>query len=360
MKKNQRNTIIFLLVLLGIGALLFILLSKTSILQTREQSPDLPAENHAVKPITKSPTSNTDSPDTVKQREETRRMGIVRRFISGRTIPIEFYGRVLDQHEKPVSGVKVMFEISSAKMPLTSFYEVQRHVENPVRYSDERGYFSLNGFEGSNLFLKLEKKGYRTEGRWQAHTPKPGNSNALQYIYHGAESHRFKPNASSPEIFHIWEKAPRERLLREGFRAGISRDGTPVNLDFKRDIVESGGNLRVSLRQNPIQNDTGGKYEWTVKIESLNGGLVLANEQYLFLAPESGYLKEFVFTMPVDAPKWDDVKEFYFYVKLNDGTTKYGRLYIDLMTDVRDNKGFLRGSIRGSFLYNPSGSRVLE
>jgi hypothetical protein len=81
------------------------------------------------------------------------------------------------------------------------------------------------------------------------------------------------------------------------------------------------------------------------------GGLVRTNEEFAFLAPESGYEPSFEINMLADRPDWNSQVDLKFYYLLRDG--RYGRMTFSMIA------GGQHFCMIDSVL-NPSGSRNLE
>src|SRR5436190_4368625 len=68
-------------------------------------------------------------------------------------IPIRFYGRVVDENERPVAGVDVHFQWTDLSPKGTSVADSK---------SDAHGFFSLENVDGKSLLVRLLKPGYYT------------------------------------------------------------------------------------------------------------------------------------------------------------------------------------------------------
>ena len=80
-------------------------------------------------------------------------------------------------------------------------------------------------------------------------------------------------------------------------------------------------------------------------------GLVLTNEEFAFLAPESGYKPSVEINMLADRPDWSSQVDLKFYYRLADG--RYGRMTFSMIA------GGQHFCMIDSVL-NPTGSRNLE
>ena len=60
--------------------------------------------------------------------------------------PIEFYGRVMDQHREPVADAEVEFGAANHFMEPSTKYSAR---------SDSNGYFSITGIQGAALNVSI-------------------------------------------------------------------------------------------------------------------------------------------------------------------------------------------------------------
>ncbi len=72
-------------------------------------------------------------------------------------VPIEFYGKVVDQEGKPLAGV----EITGGTGSSTGF--MQQETRSYKTTTDGNGLFTFGGFRGDALILELKKPGYNFE-----------------------------------------------------------------------------------------------------------------------------------------------------------------------------------------------------
>ncbi len=70
-------------------------------------------------------------------------------------IPINFYGRVVDQSDQPVAQANIRFKWTDASLHGTKEKATQ---------SDANGLFSLTGQHGKRLEVRVEKAGFHSEG----------------------------------------------------------------------------------------------------------------------------------------------------------------------------------------------------
>lgn len=261
--------------------------------------------------------------------------------------PINFYGKVIDQHGEPIPDVKVTLGLRTFKEPAPG---VMGDADvSLIRTTNAEGLFEITDTKGSVLEMRsLEKPGYEA-------SIKSIYGRAYRYWAHPSEG-PYRPNADAPEIFRMWKQQGAETLVRKGISTQLHYDGTPTAIDLLTGRAASPGDIRVMLVRNPRQITYGQRnYEWTLTVESVDGGLLESKEEQMFLAPEDGYQSKMVIHMPADADEWTDVKSFNLYVKLRGGK-QYGRAELKALVGApRETTPFYVTSF-----VNPTGSRNLE
>lgn len=151
----------------------------------------------------------------------------------------------------------------------------------------------------------------------------------------------------------MWKLRGSEPLINSGINAKIPHDGTPVTFDIASGKASAGGNFRVTLSQYPLEVKRGwDRFDWSVKLEILNGGLKEENDEYPFWAPTNGYLPSFEFSESTNAVKWLGGLQKTFYIKTAQG--QYGLMKLGVYP------GRSPTGIEVSFTINPSGSQNLE
>ena len=246
--------------------------------------------------------------------------------------PIEFYGKVVDETDKPISEAGIVFGCTDLSPDGHSTY---RAMSNPS------GLFSLGGMTGKFLSVRISKAGYYNYP-----------SNPYGFTYAG-ENVNFKPSSTNPIVFHLRKKSRGESLIAFNKTFPIPRDGSPVSIDLINGILapNTQGHLQVECRTQ-VQEKRGTKYDWKCRITVLGGGLQTNEDEFGFLAPTEGYESGDEIDMTVaSAVRWQsDVTRSYF-VHLANGY--YGRLTFRMIVGGDH-------FCRIEWVLNPSGSQNLE
>jgi hypothetical protein len=249
--------------------------------------------------------------------------------------PIEFYGKVVDDNTNAVAGATV------------TFHWVETPTENGNRtstvLSDAAGLFSLTGARGPSLSVSVSKDGYYT-------SRSPGLPDFRYGFFANSD---YSPDEGNPVVFRLHKKGTPEPLVATKRNYRIPRDGTPVAIDVVTGASTPGenGNLVVRCWTNDEGKRSGQKYDWHCVITIPGGGAISTDEEFPFLAPETGYKSTVEINMPAYLPDWKDDVDLKFYHRLADG--RYGRMTFSM---VAHGQHFCMIDA----VLNPTGSRNLE
>ena len=113
-------------------------------------------------------------------------------------MPVNFYGKVVDQASQPVPGATASFIWTDMSAQGTSTIE---------SVSDHQGLFVLDGVQGKRLQVRLKKDGYYTNA-----------DNPLSFEYASFfEPNYHNPDRQNPVIFRLRKKGEvtKELIVRE-------------------------------------------------------------------------------------------------------------------------------------------------
>jgi hypothetical protein len=246
--------------------------------------------------------------------------------------PRSFYGKVIDQYGQPVVGVEVTGSIEmlndSGDGLQTQTFETQ---------SDSEGLFDFTGKTGAPIKFTIKKEGYMLGARGEG--------------YKGPPSEQTTPDNRA--ILTMWKLHGPEKLIGSSIDANIPHDGSPVTFDMTTGKESSNGDLRAAISQFPLDVKTGReRFDWSVKVELINGGLLEENDPYPYWAPANGYQPSFEFNVSSNAPEWVPNLKKSFYAKNAQG--QYGIMRFSVYP------GRSPTGLEVNFNINPSGSQNLE
>jgi len=250
-------------------------------------------------------------------------------------VPINFYGRVVDQSNEPVAGATANFTWNDLSPTGTS---------RDSTTSDGDGLFRLENRMGKGLSVSVSKEGY--------YTPTSEKIMSFEYAYPLGQA--FKPDAGNPVVFHLRKKGHGEALIHGENLFGFDTNGTIRYLDLLagKNTLTPPGDLAVQFTRGARNSD--GKYDWSVGISVPDGGLLESDDEFMFEAPTDGYQPLIQIKMTADDPSWASggKKKFFFQSR---GGSIYGRAEATIYP--RYQKG---AAIALDYYVNPTGSRCLE
>lgn len=267
---------------------------------------------------------------------------------------ILFYGKVVDQFTNPVVAADVEVDVPEQ----TGF--MQRESRKKTIVTDSSGEFEVSAktygvrnLKGSFLFIEnISKDGYESVR----------HDSMTSFTYQKGYTDCYIPDKTQPVVYQLRKKLEPEAFLfhETDLSLGLktSASGWTLGYDFisrhRLDDIN-----RLVFNYQPVFPDLKLKATfntnaatWTVVLSSgnTNGGII-ASDQLLYEAPETGYQSEYVFT-PEDHPK--PVKKPHIYLKSRDPAI-YTRIDINY---INANKEFFR--LSGESVTNPYGERNLE
>lgn len=282
----------------------------------------------------------------------------------GKNQPVDFFCRVVDQHNVPVPGARLRLRFSYVDESLfqsVDFVHMQMGDEIKRREivveSDHSGLLELTGQRGLTVdVIDLNCEGYSWE------MPKLGSfdygvTGARRVGYVGMEK-AFDKNQRY--TFVMWKKGETERVIPLSLRIDLDNtvgQGQWVSnyfIGFMPPRVEWTNFAEADLQIRGIRRSSGNPdlpFEFTFTLNVPAGGIAQSADVYPYQAPAAGYQTSWSFDNkphlnPRDYP-WTKTA----YLKLREG-----RAYAGLTI------GFCKGGFDFQFdgYLNPGGSRNLE
>jgi hypothetical protein len=155
----------------------------------------------------------------------------------------------------------------------------------------------------------------------------------------------------------MWKIQPGEHLVTGSKFFGIIPDGRIYTIDLLNGTKSEGqsgdGDLHVLITR-PAGVERSSRYDWSYRIEGINGGVKETQDEFMYTAPESGYQTAYEKSFAAKQGDWTDRLKKNFYIRSRGGTI-YGRLEVEIVPVYQDKSVF-------SIVYavNPKGSRNLE
>lgn len=310
--------------------------------------PQPPAEFHPA--ITSSAqlgaTANPKAPAAPKLSPEERRMRNLELSANDNNVPINFWGRVVDQDGNPLSGVRVVMSVREwFYAPAISINSRSPKTEAA---SDASGMFQLLNKSGDVMTIEaLNKEGYE---------PEPTARRSFGYNI----SENFNPNPNDPVVFKMWKDETKQTLVTGNKFFPVIPDGRIYTVDLLKGTLTEGeteGDLRLWLKRSPAAA-WGKKYDWSFHLVAVDGGIAEEPNRNvsMFTAPEGGYTKHYELALNHADDDWSYRIKRRFYVSSRTSRL-YGRMDVEIQAFyLKDNLG--RFGIK--YAANPSGGRILR
>jgi hypothetical protein len=284
--------------------------------------------------------SNTQESPVRKE----RLLSIMRERMRTNNVPIDFYGKVVDQNGAPVAGVEVKAAIRLMKEPLPGM--IGDGFDYLVASTASDGTFSFLNRTGEFFGIdKIQKEGYLVSATVHEKT-----------YYYASDEKKYRPNPSVPEVFKIWKQMGAEELIERNLKYKLTTEGRSYGLDLlngaqaKADAITD---IRVSMTA-PSVIKPHVKYDWNFVLEAVEGGLIETSDDYMYLAPLDGYVSRIQVSFNASDANWSDNFRKRFYVMSRNGSV-YAR--IEILVGVALNG---RGYLHIESASNPNSSRNLE
>jgi len=298
--------------------------------------------------VSASPSATTPIREEERKQKQEERAKTIFQAIEGTNVPINFWGKVIDQDKRPIAGVKVSYNYSTEHGNIVGVAWGRQKIYKDETATDGAGSFAVTGLRGHDLTLEsLNKEGYQ-------YTPRGA---AVYNFYGNTSGGKFTPDPNNPVLFVMVNKATAEPLVSYGGHFGktmrVPGNGTPTRWNLWKGQSDANGELQITFTREPaVLARVGPPVTWSAKIEVIGGGIIEAPpDEAIYRAPEEGYASA------VDYPKTEQkrgVSARSFYVKTADG--RYGRLQLEIYPG--DQGPTARCLIKASM--NPSGSPNLE
>ena len=242
---------------------------------------------------------------------------------------IVFYGRVLDENNRPIEGAKVTYQGNTIDPTLT----VESNFKSDV-YSDAYGLFKIGEIHGRDITFELSHPKYYNSAK-----------NPTGVSYAGDRNPNVPDQPEKAWAFRMYKKrAPAELINSSGGGHG-GMDGSPMSVKLgKYGQIEAEGSW-----SKPQQWD-GKPFDWEVRLSVRNGEIMECTDEVSFEAPTDGYQPNVTIAMSKGDVTWKTDIRRSFYVKLGN---VFGRVdasistYHDLYLNLH-------------YTINPTGSTNLE
>jgi hypothetical protein len=288
----------------------------------------------------------------IEQQAKVRRM---REIYKGLDTRISFFGKVLDQHNKPIAKALVSYSVQRYSPSLEGYFTVTKRFSCRT---DENGLFSVRRVTGRNLAIKnISLDGY--DGSGLLRVKRIFNYSVLPKSL----KKPFVPDKASPVVFHLRKKGEATFCLeykRWRYRVNAEGSGQTAGYDFIWNVpvknlnrpMFNGASLFCDLKVKATLDSKTKEWTVTLSADGPKGGIIVS-DQLLFEAPETGYKSKYTFKARDFDARPNLPKVNCIYLKSRDPAI-YTRIEISRI------KGEPYFKISGDVVTNPYGERNFE
>lgn len=276
---------------------------------------------------------------------------------------IAFYGRVVDQYNKPVIAAKVYYRGANAYLSEGS--------GAGYALTDEEGYFKLKARGAALVLGQVILPGIEYSYNINHHHVSGGGgrlkkSNRFVSIdsKFGADNWKKYTSKDKAYIIKAWRLGKYEGAVSGSIYAQLNGDGRKYTIELhaedKRRRIKEGeekGDFIISCQRPPVGSYKDHK-DWHVSIKPVNGGVKKIKDVFLNMAPEIGYGAMINIDMLVNNSNYSKKlynQRYYFNVE-------NGKVYGSLLIEYRPFDS-IKENICGvliNYKINSTGSRNLE
>lgn len=248
--------------------------------------------------------------------------------------PINYYGKVTDQQNNPISNAIVVVHISRASG--------KRYADIPT---DVDGRFEISGIDGSDLLItEIKAQGYEylVSNRANGHS---GYENDGSKVI----------DKNNPVVFTLRKKEPPTVVIPGDLSVVYAKDVKFYEVDLKQMARAKpsglrryhGDNAHADIKTRVEYSSVDGSYTFILETPDVDSGIV-ALDQMLYALPETGYKTPFKIKV-----QNNQSATTYLYVK-----SRMGQLYsrLDVKFAIEKEKVYFAAKV----LTNPLGERNVD
>lgn len=298
----KRRTIVVVSALLLLGLFFISYLARPRVrvpqeLGTRSAVLGAPNSASAISPVA--------STNTVLNSSEADQRAVVEKVIESLSMPIVFYGKVIDQFEAPVVGAQVNYTVLDKFAESGSDYQGK---------SDANGNFSISDIKGGALSVGVRKQGYyRIDGK---------SSGDFAYGIGLDPTLREAPTKDKPAIFVLQRRGAGGPMYHvESIQIDIPA-GAPLKLDLATGRTGR-GDLLVTSSLGAVESN---QFDWHYDLDISGGGLIEREGEFDFEAPSDGYKEHVEVGSNANDERWLPSISKDYFARLKDG--RYARFSI--------------------------------
>ena len=267
------------------------------------------------------------------------------KFAQAKYADVDFHGQFIDQNGEPIPDITIKFSLSLPQM--LGGWKSQKVYSR----TDSNGKFHLTGISGEFFTIAgINKLGYFFKGVREDFGYSRNNVSTdfeNPYVFTGWKIDDESLSADRNNIKR-WEVTARNERILPSTSFSVF-----ANFEEKKPSFNKGANGDISVLVNRVYDSKDERLSYDFTLSFKNGGLILQDDQYPYLAPVDGYISTFRVSKSREDDDWKsgEYSENFYFKHDN----KYGLVRLNVRPFIR--KEFVVVNLGGDV--NVSGSRNL-
>lgn len=263
-------------------------------------------------------------------------------------VPINFSGRVVDDVGLPLEGAEVVIEFVAGEARIMPGFPnlpvAGTRTDQVILQTDKDGTFTIKNRYGHGFQIKaINKEGYRLSQKI-----------VRSYAY-TQTTLPFHEDPNKPVVFKMWRLRGKQPLIQSSWDHKVFCDGRTNCFEMLTGRENTNGSLEIMCQRSPVDRipREGKKFDYEFEVSVKGGNIQPTDDEFTYLAPETGYSPAFVETKKAGEAGWRGRLTQEFYFRTSEGN--YGTLTINWFASQANPT-----HLDWNCCINPSGSRNLE
>jgi len=258
-------------------------------------------------------------------------------------VPIDFYGRVVDQDGSGIAGATVYYSILGIHFIPGANFDSDFKKTGKIT-TREGGAFFIGGVTATSLSIfKIDKVGYRQPKHLRG-----------EFGYAGTPDPHH-PDSKEPVRFTMFREDEIVDLIHYDRRIKFAWDGLPKRFDIMTGRPSPTGIVEIIPKRARFSEGNIYDFDWSMQISIVGGGIIYSPNQNGSVAPEGGYSSSVTFGNGDHDLRLHNSNDVTLYARLPAGN--FARLELTIYPSHRDTSF---GAVLQGFINPKIGSRVLE
>jgi hypothetical protein len=235
--------------------------------------------------------------------------------------PIEFYGKVVDQYNKPIPDAEVKVSVNNRHfLPSTNNFTLK---------TDANGDFAIKDQRGASVSIDVSHKEYMQISPGQLNITH--SIGLFDYAIKDDKGNCYK-DPQKPTYFMLFKVGETQDIHHIKLKnINMPMDGTPYVFCLDEDKKNGTHKITFTFKSDypTFKEMPDNPYNWQFSATIPGGGFHKRKSHYDFIAPETGYQEtlSYAYTSHLTWEQWKGIVQCNYFVKFSDGF--YGRVKME-------------------------------